>query len=390
MNYLILLFTLSAISLFSQHLPLQIGNQWHYNQGLGPTTPNAAFAVDTVRIDTTMYYKIECRDAYTGEIIKTTYDRIEGDSLYFRYYYGTERQLFNFNWQNGQVIVTPWSEDSTCFLIQIMTRYPVTVFGVQTDYYLPNQGIYCPLISEDTAWVLSSYTYLKFFGSFDTQDGLLIGAVINGTTYGILHPLPVELISFNVFLNGNCISLIWETSTEMNNKGFEVQKSVLKNSCGEIRNHNSGWNVIGFVDGNGTSTVPHKYSYSESNVPLGKYVYRLKQIDFDGSFKYSEEVEVDVNAPGEYTLEQNYPNPFNPVTTIKYSIPAVGTSFMKFTTVLKIYDILGNEIATLVNEEKPAGNYLVNFDGSKLPSGVYIYRLTAGNYSAAKKLVLLR
>ncbi len=92
----------------------------------------------------------------------------------------------------------------------------------------------------------------------------------------------------------------------------------------------------------------------------------------------------------EYYLSQNYPNPFNPVTTIKYSIPSVGTSFMKFIAVLKVYDILGNEIATLVNEEKTAGNYSVNFDGSNLPSGVYIYRLTAGNYSAAKKLILLK
>ena len=223
-KYFLLLFLLSAASLFPQHLPLQIGNQWHYNQGLGPIIPNAAFAVDTVRINETLYYKIEYREAYTGDVFKTTYDRIEGDSLYYSYQNGTDRLLFNFNWQDSQVVVTPWNEDTTCFLITIITRYPVTYFSVPTEYYLPVQGIYCPLIGQDTAWALSGYTYLKYFGSLDTQDGLLIGAVIDGTTYGVLHPLPVEFISFTADVLGNDVRLRWMTSTEANNRGFEIER----------------------------------------------------------------------------------------------------------------------------------------------------------------------
>jgi hypothetical protein len=178
--------------------------------------------------------------------------------------------------------------------------------------------------------------------------------------------------------------LNWSTATETNNSGFEVQR--LQNyKIAKLQN----WQRIGFVEGNGTTTLTHSYSYTDKNLSPGKYYYRLKQIDFDGSYEYSKEVEVNVTAPTKFSLEQNYPNPFNPVTTIKYSVPEVGISFMKFIS-LKIYNALGEEVATLINEEKPAGSYTVKFDGSNLPSGVYIYRLTAGSYSAAKKLILLK
>ena len=183
------------------------------------------------------------------------------------------------------------------------------------------------------------------------------------------------------------------TATETNNKGFEVQRS-------DAGNHKSIWQKVGFLKGNGTTTEKHSYSFNDESVASGIYKYRLKQIDFDGKFKYSKEIEVDVTAPTEFSLSQNYPNPFNPVTTIRYSIPnviSIPTGRERNLATLKIYNVLGEEVANLVNEQKPAGRYEVKFNGSNLPSGVYIYRLTAvpigsqaGSYSAVKKMILLK
>ena len=124
----------------------------------------------------------------------------------------------------------------------------------------------------------------------------------------------------------------------------------------------------------------------------GKISYRLKQIDYDGSYEYSTEIEVEIGMPKEFVLYQNYPNPFNPTTKIRYSIPFAEThsGASQQNVLLKVYDVLGEEIATLVNEEKQPGEYEIEFDGSKLGSGVYIYKLTAGSFSAAKKLVLIK
>jgi hypothetical protein len=207
--------------------------------------------------------------------------------------------------------------------------------------------------------------------------------------------VPVELVSFNATAQGNNVSLSWQTATETNNRGFEVQRSDRKD-YGEVRGQKAEWKKIDFLEGNGTTNESHSYSYTDKDVTPGRYYYRLKQIDFNGSYSFSKEIEADVSAPMEFSLEQNYPNPFNPVTTIEYKIPDVGTSpansagrFMKFVK-LKVYNTLGEEVTTLVNEEKPAGNYSVKFNGSNLPSGVYFYKLAAGSFIATRKMVLLR
>ena len=129
---------------------------------------------------------------------------------------------------------------------------------------------------------------------------------------------------------------------------------------------------------------PHSYNFTDSDVQAGSYKYRLKQVDLDGTYEYSDEIEVEVIALSEFTLEQNYPNPFNPSTSISYSI-----SEIEFVT-LKVYDVLGNEITTLVDEEKPIGIYDVIFDATRLPSGVYFYRLQAGDFVETKKMVLMK
>jgi len=200
--------------------------------------------------------------------------------------------------------------------------------------------------------------------------------------------IPVELFSFTATLLDNKIKLNWSTATETNNSGFEIQKKGLGVGSQELE-----WKAIGFVPGFGTTTEPKSYSFTDENVKTGVYKYRLKQIDFDGSFTFSNEIEVKVDfTPKEYVLYQNYPNPFNPKTTIKYEIPSVTLRQAQsdILVTLKVYDILGNEVATLINEEKQPGVYEVEFDASSLASGMYLYKLQAGTFVQTKKMILAK
>ena len=201
-------------------------------------------------------------------------------------------------------------------------------------------------------------------------------------------PIPVELVSFTAIVTGTSVQLSWSTASETNNVGFEIERSVISNGV-----RNLTWEEIGFVEGKGTTTEIQNYSFTDQNVVSGTYNYRLKQFDFDGSFTYSNLIEVEFTLPVEFTLEQNYPNPFNPSTKVKYTIPVVGTSLMKFVQ-LKVFDVLGNEIATLVNEYKPAGRYEVEFNASAaaggLSSGVYFYQLKSDNFTFVRKMILIR
>ncbi len=146
------------------------------------------------------------------------------------------------------------------------------------------------------------------------------------------------------------------------------------------------WEIISFVEGYGTTTERNEYSYVDNitGITATSLAYRLKQIDFDGSYEYSDEVLVNNAAPVDYALAQNYPNPFNPSTNIRYTVPQ--SSYIA----IKVFDILGNEIKTLVSEEKQTGIYEVEFNATALPSGFYFYRLQAGDFIETKKMVLLR
>ena len=185
--------------------------------------------------------------------------------------------------------------------------------------------------------------------------------------------LPVELTSFTASVTGQTVTLNWTTATEINNHGFEIERNA----------NNKEWITRGFIKGHGTTTESSNYIFKEQVEP-GYYDYRLKQIDFNGEFKYSEIVTVNADNPTKYSLDQNYPNPFNPTTTIKFSTPRKG-----FVTI-KLYNIVGEEIATLINEEKAAGNYKIEFDATLLPSGVYFYQLRAGDFVETKKMLLLK
>lgn len=186
--------------------------------------------------------------------------------------------------------------------------------------------------------------------------------------------VPVELNSFVASLEGNSVNLVWRTSSESNNKGFEVERSI----------DNQTYAKIAEISGNGTTSEMNFYSFTDKNVNSGKYYYRLKQIDFNGDFTYSETIEISINQPESFSLSQNFPNPFNPSTTITFSVPE------KSNVSLQVYDLLGKEIATLMNEVKAAGNYTINFDASRLSSGVYYYRLVAGNFISVRKMNLIK
>ncbi len=199
------------------------------------------------------------------------------------------------------------------------------------------------------------------------------------------NQVPVELVSFTAEVSGNNVVLNWSTATEINNRGFEVQKlQDCPAKGGILPSTQQDWEDIGFVGGNGSTLEEHFYTFTENNVKPGTYIYRLKQIDFDGSFKYSDAAEVEVDIPGGFTLEQNYPNPFNPSTSISFKIPQ--KSFVS----LKVYNLLGSEAASLVNEEKGAGSYSIDFTATGLASGIYFYKLEAGSYIAVHKMLFLK
>jgi hypothetical protein len=204
------------------------------------------------------------------------------------------------------------------------------------------------------------------------------GAGPNGTpvhrrTISLDVIVPVELTSFSASSDKNDIILTWNTATEVNNQGFEIQRKT----AGEFER-------VGFVEGKGTTTEMQNYLFRDKDLLSGSYTYRLKQMDFDGSFAYSDEVEIEIDQPSVFYLGQNYPNPFNPSTNIKYSIPADGN------VTLKVYDILGKEVSTLVNDYQQAGTFDVVFEGSNLASGVYYYQLTSGELTSTKKLMLTK
>jgi len=188
--------------------------------------------------------------------------------------------------------------------------------------------------------------------------------------------LPVELSSFTVKIMQRAVVLNWETATEINNSGFNVDRST----------DGKTFQKVAFIRGKGTSTEKSTYSFTDNNLLAGNYYYRLGQVDYDGTTKYSKVIEVTVNAaPAEFSLYQNYPNPFNPSTTIKFTVAKSGI------TTLKIYNALGQEVKTLFNTQTEAGQvYSINFNASNLASGIYFYQLKQGSQVQTEKMLLMK
>ncbi len=195
------------------------------------------------------------------------------------------------------------------------------------------------------------------------------------------NPLPVELVSFSAAVNASTVTLRWTTATEVNNHGFEVERKAIESGQWKIEN----WQTAGFVEGNGSSNSPVEYSFFDYDLHYGKYSYRLKQIDRDGHFSYSQEVEAAIgSAPQSFELHQNFPNPFNPSTSITFTLPVQGHA------TLKVYDVIGREAATLMDGMTDAGTHTVQFNASSLAGGIYLYRLTSRSVSLTKTMILLK
>lgn len=217
---------------------------------------------------------------------------------------------------------------------------------------------------------VGSYAFRQ--GSSAAGAYLKLDGVIIDTSW--ISIIPVELTSFSAEANNKSVNLNWSTATEINNSGFSIER----------KSANSNWQSIAFINGNGTTTQAQQYSYVDKNLADGKYSYRLKQIDFDGSFEYSKTVEVLVSAPVKFELTQNYPNPFNPSTSISFTIPQ--SSNVK----LSVFNLLGQEVQNLVNGFLEAGSHTVSFDAKNLNSGIYLYKLEANGFTQTRKMTLIK
>jgi hypothetical protein len=223
------------------------------------------------------------------------------------------------------------------------------------------------VVMGDTSWTSSAGT--------DSINSQWLVYPQNTFSYLGNHTVvPVELTSFFATTGGSSVNLRWSTATELNNSGFDVER----------KSNSSDWTKISFVPGFGTTTEVKNYSFSDNNLTVGKYSYRLKQVDFDGTFEYSNAIEAEIIAVDKFELSQNYPNPFNPTTNIKFSIPVSGN------VKLSVYNLLGQEVKTLVNGFKTAGTHTITFNASDLSSGVYLYKVEANSFTQTRKMTLIK
>jgi hypothetical protein len=300
-------------------------------------------------------YSWELKEGDTTSFIATVHaTEISGFSLYIR-----QRD----NSPNPVYIIEriPSSTDTTGGWLVIARLDSANFFGNNSDWKLfsTSRTMTAPDSIEGISIKISPWGYLG------PVDGIMID------DFSFLNPLPVELTTFNASLKNNNIVLNWETATELNNYGFDIQFS----------NDKINWNTLDFVKGHGNSNSPKHYSYITNY--KSKY-YRLKQIDINGTFEYSSIVEIKINAPQEFEVAQNYPNPFNPTTTISFKLPN------KENVQVVIYNSLGEVVQTLVNDNLDAGIYKYEFDASRLGSGIYFYKITAGNNIQIRKMTLLK
>lgn len=207
-------------------------------------------------------------------------------------------------------------------------------------------------------------------------DNIIVNSNYTGWGTFCSSALPVTLIEFTHSVSGNNVTLKWKTESELNNSGFDVERKAAADST---------WKKITFITGNGTTNELHEYLYEDKKLQTGKYNYRLKQIDYNGNFEYFNlAAEVEIKKPAEFSLGQSYPNPSNPKSNIEFKIPE------RSHVNISVYNLLGELVSELVNETKDAGIYTVEFNGSNLASGTYLYRIKSGNFTAVKKIILVK
>ena len=279
--------------------------------------------------------------------------------------------------------------DQLCINSQVRSQYGLPMSGISVNYIVKGANTASGNSLSDSSGI-SRFCYTAQSTGRDT----IIASFENifDTAFAVWdYPLPIELASFTSFVSGRDVTLNWSTSNELNNSGFDIERAV-DNGQKIIDNGQliiDSWVKVGFVEGNGTTNEPKQYTFTDKNLPTGNYKYRLRQIDFNGNFEYFElDGAVSIGIPEKFSLSQNYPNPFNPVTNLEFGISELG--FVS----LKIYDAVGREVVTLVNENLMPGFYSVKFDASYLSSGVYFYRLSAagrsGEFSVTKRMLLVK
>jgi hypothetical protein len=223
---------------------------------------------------------------------------------------------------------------------------------------------------DESFWVFNEYAMTRGSGTAP-DDGRW------GTVYGYvpISELPVELISFTASVVKGEVILNWVTETEVNNYGFDIER----------KKEYESWNILGFAAGNGNTNSPKDYSFIDKTVTTsGKYFYRLKQLDNDGSYEYSKSIYIDFDVPSVFKLEQNYPNPFNPETAINFTLPVNGYIS------LKVFNTLGEEVQTLFEGDLDAGAHTYIFNAKNHSSGIYMYKLSSNNFTQTKKMLLLK
>ena len=278
-----------------------------------------------------------------------------------------------FEMPNGNIVVAGFSTPSGLYFYSPTgTLYKTlsVVTGNRSAYLLPNGNF----LTTNGTGILE----------IDSTSGALVRTIVSGASYQYVSLydysiIPVELTSFTANVVGRGVELNWATATETNNSGFEILRSA----------ENEDWQTLGFVPGFGTTSEPKSYSYSDETVSSGTYSYKLKQIDYDGSYSFSDVIEIEIALPTEFALEQNYPNPFNPSTSIQFSLP-VGAN-----VTIGVYNLVGEKVANVVSNDFSAGKHNINFNASSLTSGVYFYRIDAtasngNNFSSVKKMTLIK
>lgn len=334
-----------------------VSNNYGYVVGNGAAilrTTDGGATFDSLKIGTQDFYSIDFADSLTGVAVGwagSMYRTTNAGQSWEPIAFTTTNNLYNvkfFNSNNG--IITG---------------------GNGTILVTHNGG----LTWEDNSLTEDPTSLL--WGVCIVNNNVVLVVGNSGKIYKTLTAgMPVELVNFAAQIIDGKINLFWQTATETNNYKFEVER------CEKA--FVLDWFKIGEINGNGTSTSINSYSFVDNNANTGNYLYRLKQIDYDGSYQYSKSINVSLIAPLEFSLKQNYPNPFNPSTTISYTIASVCD------VKIIVYDIIGKAVTELVNSRQEAGTYNINFNAKVLSSGIYFAKISAGNFSKTIKMNLIK
>lgn len=328
---------------------------------------NVTAYIDSVLADTTTYsYRVKAFNQFLASnysntaSVTTVLSTLAAPSFLYAILHGIDSQYVMLNWNDN-------SSNELGFVIE---RKDGNISSSSPFNFIDSVGANITSYVDSTVILDSTYTYRVFaYNQFLVSDYSNLADI----------RVPVELISFVAsVINGN-VTLKWETATETNNSGFSIQKSK----------DNVKFTDVTFIKGKGTTTNQTSYSYTDKTALFGQYYYRLKQIDFDGSFQYSKSIEVDLGTPKSFSLEQNYPNPFNPSTTIRFALP------ISAKVTIKLYNALGQEVTNVLSADLTAGIHETVFNASALSSGVYFYMIKAqgtngSNYTSTKRMILIK